>query len=340
MDSSEKLHVGWIGLGSMGLAMATNIQKHIQQHQDAYPQLKYWNRTISRGKPLEELGATACATVADLVQTCNVIFISVSDDTAITTLTTTIQNSGPLSQKIIIDTTTVHPSTTTIISTSFTQKDASYISAPVFGATPVAIAGQLLIAVAGPPQAITRVTPLLKGVLARRVLHVGDEASQAMLLKTTSNFITAGLMTLLSEAHVLAETSGLAASTLESLIEENFGAYALGVSRRLTSGSYLPAVGQAPASGLELGIKDVGHGVVVARGKGVELRIGEMYLEAAEEAKGYAEGRGRRADSSAVYGVLRQRAGLGFESEVVRRRDGHVIYPNIVDASVKPQPLI
>ncbi|KAJ5027406.1 hypothetical protein PSV08DRAFT_223267 [Bipolaris maydis] len=322
MDSLEKLHVGWIGLGSMGLAMATNIQKHIQQHPDDYPPLKYWNRTPSRGKPLEGLGATACPTIADLVQICNVIFISVSDDTALTTLTTSIQSSGPLSQKIIIDTTTVHPSTTTSISTSLAQKNAWYISAPVFGATPVAIAGNLLIAVAGPPQAITRVMPLLKGVLARRVLHVGDEASQAMLLKTTSNFITAGLMTLLSEAHVLAESSGLPASTLESLIEENFGAYALGVSRRLTSGSYLPAVGQVPASGLELGIKDVGHGVAVARERGVELRIGEMYLEAAQEAKGYAEERGRRADSSAVYGVLRQRAGLGFESEVVKRRDG------------------
>lgn len=167
-------------------------------------------------------------------------------------------------------------------------------------------------------------TPFLSGVIARRVLPVGPTASHALLLKTTSNFLTAGLMTLLSEAHVLAEKSGLPASVLEDLVEENFGAYALGVSRRLTRGTYLPPVGEAPSSGLELGIKDVGHGVGLAREKDMRLRIGEMYLEAAEEARVYGEQRGRRCDSSAVFGVVRQRAGLEFENEAVRERDGGV----------------
>lgn len=62
----------------MGLAMALNLQKHIQrQEEESLPPLKYWNRTISRGNLLKELGATACATIADLVQTSDVIFISV-----------------------------------------------------------------------------------------------------------------------------------------------------------------------------------------------------------------------------------------------------------------------
>lgn len=85
---------------------------------------------------------------------------------------------------------------------------------------------------------------------------------------------------------------------------------------------YFPAEGQAPSSGLELGIKDVGHGVGLARENGMELRIGEMYLEAARGAKEYAEGKGRRCDSSGVFGVVRQRAGLDFETEVVKERDG------------------
>lgn len=78
MSSPENPRLGWIGLGSMGLAMATNIQKHIQQQHNRLPPLKYWNRTLARGKPLEELGATACDTIADLVQSCDVIFISVN----------------------------------------------------------------------------------------------------------------------------------------------------------------------------------------------------------------------------------------------------------------------
>jgi 3-hydroxyisobutyrate dehydrogenase-like beta-hydroxyacid dehydrogenase len=60
----------------MGLAMATNIQKYLRQQN--LPQLKYWNRTLSRGDDLKDIGGTSCRSIADLVQSCDVIFISVS----------------------------------------------------------------------------------------------------------------------------------------------------------------------------------------------------------------------------------------------------------------------
>jgi 3-hydroxyisobutyrate dehydrogenase-like beta-hydroxyacid dehydrogenase len=76
MSSLTPPQLGWIGLGSMGLAMATNIQKHLTQNNS--PALKYWNRTISRGEPLKELGGVTCASPEELVQVCDVVFISVS----------------------------------------------------------------------------------------------------------------------------------------------------------------------------------------------------------------------------------------------------------------------
>jgi 3-hydroxyisobutyrate dehydrogenase-like beta-hydroxyacid dehydrogenase len=233
----------------------------------------------------------------------------------------TISQNASLTNKIILDTTTVHPSTTASISTLLTTHSASYIAAPVFGSTPVAQAGQLLMALAGPSPAIRTVSPFLQGVLARAVIVVGTEPEKALLLKTTSNFITAGLMYLLSEAHTLASKSGLPADTLHELVTQNFGAYAGGVSERLVSGAYCPAEGEAPRSGLELGIKDVGHGVNLARENGMELGLGEMYLEAAGEAKKWGDERGRKMDSSSVFGVVRARAGEKFETDVVRARD-------------------
>jgi 3-hydroxyisobutyrate dehydrogenase-like beta-hydroxyacid dehydrogenase len=232
-----------------------------------------------------------------------------------------IVKSGSIQGKTFTDTITVHPSTTASITTQVSNAGTSYIADPVFGATPLAQAGQLLIALAGPAAAISLISPFLEDVLARQVIRVGEKPEQALLLKTTSNFITAGLMLLLSEAHTLAEKSGLPATVLEQLVESNFGANAHGVSERLTSGAYFPPPGVAPASGLELGIMDVGHGVNLARDEGIKLRIGEMYLEAAEEARNYGQERGRRCDSSAVFGVVRWRARLGFESEVVKKRD-------------------
>jgi 3-hydroxyisobutyrate dehydrogenase-like beta-hydroxyacid dehydrogenase len=216
----------------------------------------------------------------------------------------------------------VHPSTTVQISTQLTNAGASFIASPVFGATPLARAGQLLIAIAGPPAAIETVSPFLKGVIARNVIDVGPDASKALLLKTTSNYITAGLMYLLSEAHVFGEKAGLPAPVLENLIVENFGAYARGVSRRMTSGAYYPAAGEAAMSGLELGIKDVGIGLGIAEEVGMELKVGELSMRCMEEARKVGEERGRSMDSSSVYGVVRRNAGLEFETEVVRERDG------------------
>lgn len=76
MSSSIAPRLGWIGLGSMGQAMALNIQKYLVAND--YPSLRYTNRTMSRGAPLEELGAVPCAKVEDLPQSCDIIFISVS----------------------------------------------------------------------------------------------------------------------------------------------------------------------------------------------------------------------------------------------------------------------
>lgn len=60
----------------MGLAMAQNVHRFLQQ--DRKSQLRFWNRTASRGAPLEALGAIGCESIAQLVAECDLIFISVS----------------------------------------------------------------------------------------------------------------------------------------------------------------------------------------------------------------------------------------------------------------------
>jgi 3-hydroxyisobutyrate dehydrogenase-like beta-hydroxyacid dehydrogenase len=320
----------------MGLAMALNVQKHLKAA--GQPNLYYWNRTISKGEELANIAGEPCTSAIDVAGNCGVTFISVSlnctsphseltcrqvsDDDTLKNLVDQIVSIGsPLKGKIFVDTTTVHPDTTTAVAKQFEQLGAVYISAPVFGSTPVAQAGQLLVAVAGRASAVSVIEPYFKGVIARGVIRVGENPAQALLLKTTSNMLTAGMMYLISEAHTLAEKSGLPSSVLESLIEQNLGTYAHGVSKRMTSGAYLPATGQAPQSSLELGIKDVQHGVDLARSKGMKLDVGEAYVEAAREAKQWSNENGRALDSSSVFGVVRERAGLGFENGVVQERD-------------------
>lgn len=68
--------VGWIGLGSMGGAMAKNIQQYQNTH--GLQPLRVFNRTASRCKAVEELGGKHCDTIEQLSRECNIVFISVS----------------------------------------------------------------------------------------------------------------------------------------------------------------------------------------------------------------------------------------------------------------------
>lgn len=64
------------GLGSMGLAMATNLQKHLAT-KSTLNSLLYSNRTMSRGDPLKAIGATPETNFSKLVAQCGIIFTMV-----------------------------------------------------------------------------------------------------------------------------------------------------------------------------------------------------------------------------------------------------------------------
>jgi len=80
--------------------------------------------------------------------------------------------------------------------------------------------------------------------------------------------------------------------------------------------------GGKPWSDLDLAIKDIGHGITCAEKVGTRLKVGEVALGHLKQAKKYADSQGSRPlDSSSMYGIIRQNAGLDFETELVKKRD-------------------
>jgi 3-hydroxyisobutyrate dehydrogenase-like beta-hydroxyacid dehydrogenase len=63
------------GLGSMGLAMASNLQRHLATKKAL--SLIYSNRTMSRGSPLAALGGIPEPNFEKLVSECGIIFTMV-----------------------------------------------------------------------------------------------------------------------------------------------------------------------------------------------------------------------------------------------------------------------
>lgn len=129
------------------------------------------------------------------------------------------------------------------------------------------------------------------------------------------------MMEVVAEAHVLAEKTGLGTEAMESLFEHQYGPLALSMSKRMTTGAYMPPRGERPWSDLNLAIKDVGHGIDCGREAGARLPVGELVLEHLHQAKDVSASERRELDSSSLYGVIRKDAGLSFETELVETRD-------------------
>src|SRR3984957_8447183 len=72
--------VGFIGLGNMGLGMATNLLK-------AGFGLRVFNRTTEKAKPLLERGAEFARTPAEAVEPGGVVVTMLTDDRAVEDVT-------------------------------------------------------------------------------------------------------------------------------------------------------------------------------------------------------------------------------------------------------------
>ncbi|KAE8333522.1 NAD binding domain of 6-phosphogluconate dehydrogenase-domain-containing protein [Aspergillus sergii] len=307
--------IGWYGLGSMGLAMATNLQKHLATKNAM--NLIYSNRTMARGDPLKTLGATPETSFAKLVGQCGIIFTMVSNDSVLQQLITSAIGSGhSLRDKIFVDCSTVHPETVGLTVSKLKEQQASFLAAPVFGGNPIAVDGKLVFAIAGPKKASEVVKPLIQDVMGRKVIDCGEDATKSSLLKIAGNIVTVNMMEAVGEAQVFAERTGLGTGPMEELISEAFGAVAGGYSKRLTTGAYAPPLESRPGFGVSLAIKDANHAFAMAKQYNVELPGLKVAHENMVAAREYA---GECLDSSSMYGILRQKAGMTFWNEKSRK---------------------
>ncbi|GJN21356.1 hypothetical protein PR202_gb08825 [Eleusine coracana subsp. coracana] len=138
------MEVGFLGLGIMGKAMATNLLRNGFR-------VTVWNRTIAKCQELVALGATVGDTPASVVAKCNYTIAMLSDPAA--ALSVVFDKSGVLEQigngKGYVDMSTVDAATSSKISEAVKQKGGAFLEAPVSGSKKPAEDGQLVILAAG-----------------------------------------------------------------------------------------------------------------------------------------------------------------------------------------------
>jgi len=203
--------IGWIGLGNMGIPMATQLI-------EAGYEVTAYNRSKAKEGTLKEIGALLAETPKDLLVRTDVIFVMVSDDAAIEAIFNGTNGvlSAMVSGKTIINMSTVSPSISRQMAAACTAKGHYYLDAPVSGSVKQAETGQLVIMVGGDELAFNEVKPILEklGKLAMRVGDTGAGNNAKLAINSLLALYAQGL----AETVVFANAQGIKTEDLLSLI--------------------------------------------------------------------------------------------------------------------------
>ncbi|MEU8278003.1 NAD(P)-dependent oxidoreductase [Microbispora bryophytorum] len=216
------MDVGFVGLGIMGQPMALNLVR-------AGTPLVVWNRTAARSEPLRAAGAEVAGSAAEVFRRARVVILMLADEAAIDAV---LERGTPAFARNVADRVVVHMGTTSPVYSAGLEADVlaaggGYVEAPISGSRVPAEQGRLVAMLAGLPDVVEEVRPLLKPMCAKTV--VCGPAPKALLTKLAVNIFLITTVTGLAESLHFGERQGLDVGMLVDVL--NSGQMASDVSR-------------------------------------------------------------------------------------------------------------
>ena len=292
--SSER--VGFLGLGTMGAAMAANLAR-------AGFAVTAWNRSPGRAPELDALGVSRSATPADVARSVDVLVICVSDTPDVEAVLFGPDGvaSGARAGQLVIDCSTIAPSATRDFAARLAALGMDLVDAPVSGGSEGAQKATLTIFCGGEAEAVERARPILSA-MGKTITHVGPSGS-GQAVKAVNQVILAGTYIGVAEGIVLAMKAGL---DVGQVVDALGGGAAQ--SWVLANRSARMIANDYPLGfKVELHRKDLAIALDLAREMGAELPVTE--LAADFETDLVADGHAAE-DMSALARVIRRRSGL------------------------------
>jgi 3-hydroxyisobutyrate dehydrogenase/2-hydroxy-3-oxopropionate reductase len=197
------LNVTVLGTGRMGGAMAATLRRA------GFP-VRVWNRTGARAEEVAEpISAEVASTARAAVADADVVISSLADDEAV--MAAYLGPDGAVEGlgqgQVVLEMSTVAPSTISELGEEVERTGATLLDAPVSGSVSVVEQGALTIMVGGDATAQAKAQPVLDA-LGQRVVHVGPLGTGATM-KLAVNALIHAIDVGVSEALVLAEKAGV-----------------------------------------------------------------------------------------------------------------------------------
>lgn len=303
MSAIQETVVGYVGLGIMGGAMATNLQRA------GYPLVVHDLRPEAAGPHLAA-GAKWAGSAQEVAERSDVIFSCLPSVAQIEAASLGPGGvlAGMTAGKAYFEMSTNTPELVRRMHAAFKEQGAFLLDAPISGGAGGARLGRLAIWVGGDKQVFARYEAVLRA-MADCPIHVGPTGA-GLVTKIVHNCTHQILQAGIAEVFAMGVKAGAEPLALwEAVRQGSIG------RRRVFDGmieEYLPAHYSPPNAALRIAHKDMQIATSFARELGVPMRFANLAMAELEEAmgRGWAE-----RDSRSVMLLPQERAGIAIKAD-------------------------
>lgn len=262
--------IGFIGLGTMGKAMATCLV-------NAGHDVVVWNRSKEPVAEMVAIGAREAATPVDALATGASFSMLANDAAAEAVLSAENLSQG---SGFHANMASVSPDCGARIAEVAKAAGIDYIASPVLGRPQVAAAGNLNILAAGDTEVIAQAEPFYS-VMGTRTWPMGTDPRVANLVKVAVNYNIIHALQALGESISLVEKDGVDPEAFVELLSNTLfgGVVYQGYGNLIAKRDYLPA-----GFTLDLGLKDLSLAESAAEANGSSLPSAPVLREVFEAA--------------------------------------------------------
>jgi len=290
--------VGFIGLGTMGGPMATNLAKA------AVPLVVYDASAAAAAALGKQAGVTIVASPSEVASRVAVLFTCLPNDDIVRAVYLGANGvaAGARAGLVTCDCSTVSPEATLEVAAGLARRSIVHMDTPMLGSQPQAVSGEIFFIVGGERAKLDTIKPYLD-IMGRLHMYVGPSAS-GNRVKLLHNGLAAVTATAVAETVATCVQAGVDPYVFYDVVKNGggmaFGTYFDRRVKRMLEGDF------SPTFMAELMLKDARLALDLARAAKVPTPILEETTRTYEEA--IAAGWGKE-DFSAVTHVVEKRIG-------------------------------
>jgi 3-hydroxyisobutyrate dehydrogenase len=293
-----KQRVGFIGLGTMGGPMVTNLAKA------SVPLVVYDINPAATAALATLRGVVVASSSAEVAAQATVAFTCLPNDASVREVYLGADGlaAGARAGLVTCDCSTVSPETTLELAKALAAKGITHMDTPMLGSRPQAVSGEIFFIVGGEASKLDAITPYL-GIMGKLHMHVGPSAT-GNRVKLLHNGLAAVVSVAVAEALAVSVRSGVDPYVFYDVVMNGggmaYGRYFERRVKRMLDGDF------SPTFTAELMRKDAGLALDQARAAKVPTPLLEETKRTYDEA---VQGGWGREDFSGVTHVIEQRIG-------------------------------